>query len=69
LIAATYLTTDTDDKYHWVPVILDSAFINDVMRSTTLVPYLPEFLDWCIPQRYLDSSYAHMDYSIMETRA
>jgi hypothetical protein len=60
---------ETDDKYDWVGVILDSAFINDVMRCTTLVPYLPEFLDWWIPKRYQESSYAHMDYSIMETRA
>ncbi|KFY63242.1 hypothetical protein V496_04091 [Pseudogymnoascus sp. VKM F-4515 (FW-2607)] len=57
------------DKYDWVGVVLDSAFINDVMRCTTLVPYLPEFLDWWIPKRYQESSYAHMDYSIMETRA
>ncbi|OBT71994.1 hypothetical protein VF21_08607 [Pseudogymnoascus sp. 05NY08] len=58
-----------DDKYDWVGVVIDSAFINDVMRCTTLVPYLPEFLDWWIPKRYQESSYAHMDYSIMETRA
>jgi hypothetical protein len=61
--------SEIDDKYHWVGVVLDSAFINDVMRCTTLVPYLPEFLDWCIPKRYQESSYAHMDYSIIETQA
>jgi hypothetical protein len=60
---------ETDDKYDWVGVVLDSAFINDVMRCTTLVPYLPEFLDWWIPRSYQESSYAHMDYSIIETRA
>ncbi|KFZ17915.1 hypothetical protein V502_04359 [Pseudogymnoascus sp. VKM F-4520 (FW-2644)] len=57
------------DRYHWVSVIIESAFINDVMRCTTLVPFLPTFLDWWIPQKYQESSFAHMDYSILETQA
>lgn len=65
----SYLTLIIDDRYHWVSVIIDSAFINDVMRCTTLVPFLPTFLDWWIPQKYQESSFAHMDYSILETQA
>ncbi|KAL8725680.1 MAG: hypothetical protein Q9181_006318 [Wetmoreana brouardii] len=56
-------------RYHWADVIVDTTYMNDVMRAVACVPGLFSLLEWFRPSHMKKTLYRHAEYATEHTEA
>ena len=63
------LTFNGEHRYHWADVIVNSTYMNDVMRAVVCVPGLFTFLEQFPPSHSRKTLYRHAEYATEHTEA
>ncbi|MCJ1379491.1 hypothetical protein MMC17_002592 [Xylographa soralifera] len=63
------LKQQPEHRYHWADVIVNSTYMNDVMRAVVCVPGLFSLLEWFPPAHSRRTLYRHADYATEHTEA
>jgi hypothetical protein len=56
-------------RYHWADVIVDTTYMNDVMRAVCVIPGLFTFLEWFKTDHMKKTLYRHAEYATEHTEA
>jgi len=65
----TKLTPHQEYRYHWADVIVDTTYMNDVMRAVCVIPGLFTFLEWFKTDHMKKTLYRHAEYASEHTEA
>ncbi|KAF6240626.1 hypothetical protein HO173_001297 [Letharia columbiana] len=63
------LKEQAEHRYHWADVIVNSTYMNDVMRAVVCVPGLFSFLERFPPAHSKQTLYRHAQYATEHTEA
>lgn len=63
------LTSYGEHRYHWADVIVNSTYMNDVMRAVVCVPGLFSLLERFPPAHSKKTLYRHAEYATEHTEA
>ncbi|KAK2624871.1 hypothetical protein QTJ16_006064 [Diplocarpon rosae] len=63
----TRLAAQPEHRYHWADVIVNTTYMNDVMRAVCVVPGLFSFLEWLKPEHMRKTLYQHAAYATEHT--
>ena len=58
-----------EPRYHWADVIVNTTYMNDVMRAVCVIPGLFSFLEWYKTDHMKKTLYRHAEYSTEHTQA
>ena len=58
-----------EHRYHWADVIVNTTYMNDVMRAAVCIPGLFSFLEWYKPAHMRKTLYRHAEYATEHTEA
>ncbi|PBP23483.1 cytochrome P450 [Diplocarpon rosae] len=58
---------EIEHRYHWADVIVNTTYMNDVMRAVCVVPGLFSFLEWLKPEHMRKTLYQHAAYATEHT--
>lgn len=56
-------------RYHWADVIVNTTYMNDVMRAVCVIPGLFSFLEWYKTDHMKKTLYRHAEYATEHTEA
>lgn len=56
-------------RYHWADVIVNTTYMNDVMRAVCVIPGLFSFLEWYQTDHMRKTLYRHAEYATEHTQA
>jgi len=56
-------------RYHWADVIVNTTYMNDVMRAVRVIPGLFSFLEWYKTDHMKKTLYRHAEYATEHTEA
>lgn len=59
----------TEHRYHWADVIVNTTYMNDVMRAVCVIPGLFSILEWWKTDRMKRTLYQHAAYATEHTEA
>ncbi|KUJ09421.1 cytochrome P450 [Mollisia scopiformis] len=63
------LEEQPEHRYHWADVIVDTTYMNDVMRAVCVIPGLFSFLEWYKTGLMKKTLYRHAEYATEHTEA
>jgi hypothetical protein len=63
------LTLGIEYRYHWADVIVNTTYMNDVMRAVCVIPGLFSFLEWYKTDHMKKTLYRHAEYATEHTEA
>ncbi|PVH72394.1 cytochrome P450 [Cadophora sp. DSE1049] len=63
------LDAQPEHRYHWADVIVDTTYMNDVMRAVCVIPGLFSFLEWWKTDHMKKTLYRHAEYATEHTEA
>jgi hypothetical protein len=63
------LMMDVEYRYHWADVIVNTTYMNDVMRAVCVIPGLFSFLEWYKTDHMKKTLYRHAEYATEHTEA
>ncbi|KAF4626172.1 hypothetical protein G7Y89_g11988 [Cudoniella acicularis] len=58
-----------EHRYHWADVIVNTTYMNDVMRAVCVIPGLFTFLEWYKTEHMKKTLYRHAEYATEHTEA
>ncbi|CAL3971099.1 unnamed protein product [Diplocarpon coronariae] len=61
------LGAQPEHRYHWADVIVNTTYMNDVMRAVCVVPGLFSLLEWLKPQHMRNTLYQHAEQASEHT--
>jgi len=56
-------------RYHWADVIVETTYMNDVMRAACVIPGLFTFLERFNTDHMTKTLYRHAEYATEHTKA
>ncbi|CZR63028.1 related to isotrichodermin C-15 hydroxylase (cytochrome P-450 monooxygenase CYP65A1) [Phialocephala subalpina] len=63
------LEEQPEHRYHWADVIVNTTYMNDVMRAVCVIPGLFSFLEWYKTDHMKKTLYRHAEYATEHTTA
>ncbi|KAF8860170.1 cytochrome P450 [Acephala macrosclerotiorum] len=63
------LEEQPEHRYHWADVIVNTTYMNDVMRAVCVIPGLFSFLEWYKTNHMKKTLYRHAEYATEHTQA
>lgn len=63
------LIISPEHRYHWADVIVNTTYMNDVMRAVCVIPGLFSFLEWWKTDHMKKTLYRHAEYATEHTEA
>jgi hypothetical protein len=58
-----------EPRYHWADVIVNTTYMNDVMRAVCVIPGLFSLLEWYKTDHMKKTLYRHAEYATEHTQA
>jgi hypothetical protein len=59
----------SEHRYHWADVIVNTTYMNDVMRAVCVIPGLFSFLEWYKTDHMKKTLYRHAEYATEHTES
>lgn len=63
------LTLQPEHRYHWADIIVNTTYMNDVMRAVCVIPGLFSLLEWWKTDHIKKNLYRHAEYATEHTAA